>query len=367
MKRLLIAALVALGAAAGAAQQPQQADIEVLHIRGNLYLLAGAGGNVVASVGKDGVLLVDTGTEQNADKLLAAIQRLQRDVDAQITAIERLATPKFGAETRSTVITERDPRAPLKPIRYILNTHVHPDHVGGNLKVRAAGKTFTGGNVAGNIADAAEGSAILAHENVLVRMSTPPSGQPATPADALPTDTYFNDVMKMSHFFNGEGVQLMHQPAAHTDGDSLVYFRGSDVIATGDIFLTTSYPIIDLQRGGSLNGIVDSLNRIIDLSFSEFRTEGGTMIIPGHGRISDLADVAYYRDMVTIIRDRIQDMVNRKMTLEQAKAARPTLDYDPRYGATTGFWTTDMFVEAAYRSLSATPRPPAGRATGRTN
>jgi cyclase len=156
----------------------------------------------------------------------------------------------------------------------------------------------------------------------------------------------------LSHFFNGEGIQLVHQPAAHTDGDSLIWFRGSDVISTGDIYTTTNYPVIDLERGGTISGLIDSLNRILDLAFSEFRTEGGTMIVPGHGRLSDSADVAYYRDMVTVIRDRIQDMVNKGMTLQQVKAARPTKDYDPRYGAATGPWTTDMFIDAVYRSLS---------------
>ena len=159
--------------------------------------------------------------------------------------------------------------------------------------------------------------------------------------------------MKLSHFMNGEGVQIIHIPNAHTDGDSLVYFRGSDVIATGDLFVTTSYPIIDIERGGNVQGIIDALNRILDLSIAEFRTEGGTMIVPGHGRLCDSADVAYYRDMVTIIRDRIQEMIKKGMTLDLVKAAKPTRDYDPRYGATTGFWTTDMFIEAVYKSLSA--------------
>jgi len=119
----------------------------------------------------------------------------------------------------------------------------------------------------------------------------------------------------------------------------------------GDIFVTTSYTIIDLQRGGNIQGIIDGLNRILDMSIAEYRTEGGTMIVPGHGRLCDSADVAYYRDMVTIIRDRVDDMIKKGMTLEQIKAARPTRDYDPRYGATSGFWTTDMFVEAVYKSL----------------
>ncbi len=344
-----LVAAVAWGAHPSAQAQP---GVRVLPVRGNVYMLLGAGGNITVSVGRDGVLMVDTGTEGMSDQVTTALRGLQRQLDL------RDPLPIGGAETRSTV-AGRNIEAPAKPIRYIVNTHVHPDHTGGNVKLRAAGRTFTGGNVAGNIADAGEGAAILAHENVQVRLLTPPAGQAPAPADALPTDTYYTDTMKLSHFFNGEGVQLIHVPAAHTDGDSLVYFRGSDVIAAGDIFLTTGYPIIDRQRGGTLNGIVDGLNRILDLSIAEFRTEGGTLVVPGHGRLSDSADVAYYRDMVTILRDRIKNMVDRGMTLEQVKAAKPTADYEPRYGASTGFWTTDMFIEAAYASLGGPKAPPA--------
>ena len=333
--------------------------VKVLPVRGNVYVLTGAGANITLSVGLDGVLMVDSGSADMSDQVLAAVRSVQQWVEARLAA----AAPPvlFGAETRNSIVEARRADAPPKPIRYIVATSIAADHIGGNVKISSAGQTFTGGNVAGQLSDAKEGAAILGHEHLQNRMANPPAGQPVFPTRALPTDTYPTDSMKLSNFFNGEGIVLMHQPAAFTDGDTIVHFRGSDVIAAGEVFRTTTYPVVDVARGGTINGVIEGLNHIIDLAVPEFRSEGGTLVIPAYGRISDIADVAYYRDMTTILRDRVQDLAKKGMTLEQVKAAKPTADYDGRYGATAGPWTTDMFIEAVYKTVprEATGRPAA--------
>jgi cyclase len=306
-------------------------DVHMLPVRKNIYMLVGAGGNIAVSAGPDGVLLVDSGSAPMTDKVLAALHQLGSQLSVN--------------------------GAPPKPIQFIINTSVDPDHTGGNARIAKSGRTYTGGNVAGDLrglgeADPQEGAQIYAYQTVLNRMSaTLPPASPgkvpltATPTAAWPAVTYDTDVLNFSHFFNGEAIQIVHQPAAHTDTDSMVYFRGSDVLATGDIFVTTGYPVIDLAKGGSLQGVIDGLNHILDIAIPEFRLEGGTMIVPGHGRLCDSADVAYYRDMVTVIRDRIRDQIRKGKSLEEVKAAGLTKDYDGRYGS------PDSFIEAAYKSL----------------
>jgi glyoxylase-like metal-dependent hydrolase (beta-lactamase superfamily II) len=314
-------------------------DLEIVPVRGNIYMLSGAGSNITVSIAKDGVFLVDSGTAQMSDKVLSSIQRLSLE-------LTKVGKPILN-ESHSGSGTTLSGIAKPKPIRYIANTSSLPDHAGGNPRLAEAGRTFTGGNVSGDVANPSDGAAVLSHESTLQRLT-----DAKLPAKGLPTETYFGSVMKLSHFFNGEGVELIHLPSANTDGDSIVWFRGSDVISAGDVFDFTSYPRIDLAQGGSLQGVLAGLNRMVELAVPEFRTEGGTMVIPGHGRVCDLADLSYYRDMITIIRDRIQDMIKRDMTLQQIKAAKPTEDWDPRFGSDSGPWTTEMFVEAAYKSLT---------------
>jgi glyoxylase-like metal-dependent hydrolase (beta-lactamase superfamily II) len=266
-------------------------------------MLVGGGGNTTVQAGKDGVLVVNTKLAAQADKLVAAIRKISD-----------------------------------KSIRYVINTSADADVTGGNETVADAGRTITGGNVAGF--NAGFPATMVAFEKVGARMR-----EAGAPAGSWPQDTYFTDGKDL--FFNGEAVQVFHQPAAHSDGDSLVFFRRSDVVSTGDVFVPDRYPVIDVAKGGSINGVVASLNRILDLTVPADKEEGGTMVIPGHGRLCDEADVVEYRDAMTIIRGRIQAAVQKGMTLDQVKAAKLTRDYDPLYGS------PDAFVEAAYRSLAA--------------
>jgi len=292
-------------------------ELEVLKVQGNVYLIAGAGGNIAMQVSDGGVLLVDTGVAEMSDKVLAAVRSVAGD----------------------------------KPIHYIMNTHVHPDHIGGNENIAKDVGSVAKVAVVNTPGSTAFGTVmILANDNVLARMDKADNGLKAYPVEALPTETFIDEVKEI--FFNHEAVEMFHHPNAHTDGDSYVYFRRSDVLATGDVFTPSNFPVIDLARGGSVQGVIGALNHLLDLAIPEHHQEGGTMIIPGHGRICDEADLVEYRDMVVIVRDRIQDSIRKGMTLEQIKATRPTLDYDPLYGATSGFWTTDNFVESVYRSLT---------------
>ena len=287
-------------------------------------MIAGAGGNIAVQVGPIGAVLVNTGTEAMSDKVLAAVGKLTS-----------------------------------QPIRYIINTSADADFVGGNAKLSKAGQTVLGG-LAGNpgvsedVITNGGAASVLAHEGVLTRMSAPTGAKAPFPDASWPTKTYSGKGYSM--YLNGEGIQVLYQPAAHTDGDSIVFFRRNDVIVTGDIWDTTHFPVIDLARGGSIQGEIAALNRLLDLTIPPFPLpweEDRTLLISGHGRICDDSDLVEYRDMITIIRDNIQELIKRGMTVDQVKQADPTRAYRRRYGSDSGPWTTDMFVEAVYKSLTA--------------
>jgi glyoxylase-like metal-dependent hydrolase (beta-lactamase superfamily II) len=291
-----------------------KAEVHTLKVQGNVYMIVGPGGNTAVQVGDSGALVVDSQYEEVSDKIVAEIRKLTS-----------------------------------KPIRYVINTSADVDHTDGNAKISRAGAPVIGGNLGAVAFD--NGATIVAHENVLRAMSEGGEGKADTNADKLPTTTYFQGQKEI--FFNEEPVIVMFEPAAHTNGDSMVFFRRSDVIATGDIFNMNSYPVINVDKGGNIQGVIKALNVVLDITIPKHEQEGGTYVIPGHGRLTDEHDVLEYRDMVTIIRDRVQNMIKKGMTLAQVKEAKPTFEYDGRYGATTGPWTTDMFVEAVYKSLSA--------------
>lgn len=336
----VVAALLALTADPAAAQTAPGSAIEVLHVRGPIYLITAGGTNVTASIGPDGVLLVDTGPTELAAEVRATVDAIQ----GELAAAPR-APLVGGAETISRTLALFTPPAPAgaDSIRYVINTSALPNRIGGNAELAIAPREMS-------FQDPSEiATAIYAHENVLLRVSGAVDEGTTMPFEFWPSHTYV-DQYKLP-YFNGEGIQLIHIPSASTDGDTLVWFRGSDVISAGDVYRTDTYPIPHIEIGGDIGGVIEGLNVLVDLSIAEYRAEGGTLIIPGRGRISDVADVAAYRDMVTIIRDRVQSMIDAGRSLRQIKAALPHRDYDVRYAKEPG--VADRFTDALYSSLAA--------------
>jgi cyclase len=315
MRRLFAGFVLALGPLANLIAQQASSQLNVIPVQGKVHMISGAGVNITVHIGKYGVLLVDTPEPANVPRVIGEIRKLS-DL----------------------------------PLRWVINTSDSPEHVAGNAALVAPFSGRAGGGAPFGFVGLSRPS-IVAHENVLNRLSNPPQGLAPAAPDALPTTTYFQPSMDFS---NGEAIILYHQPAAHTDSDSLVLFRGSDVISTGAVFTPGRYPVIDLARGGSVNGLIASLTSILSLAVPEGFASGGTLIIPGRGRICEETDVAEFRDMVVIIRDRVQDLIKKGMTWDTIKASRPSRDYDTEYGGNSE--DGDRFVESIYRSLTQTQR-----------
>jgi glyoxylase-like metal-dependent hydrolase (beta-lactamase superfamily II) len=299
---------------------------EVLPVQGNIYLLSeGKSANVVLQAGEQGAFLVDSGTPVISERIIAAIRE----------------------RTKGS-------------LRGIVNTTMDLDHIGGNPTLAKTGLPLFGLSTIGAPVPDPEAN-IFAHEKALNRIAAPAGQVSAIPVELWPSNTFMGAKKKL--YFNHEPIELQYAPG-HTDGDIIVFFRKSDVIAAGDVFSTMMYPRFDPARGGSIQGILDGLNRLIDIAIPEFNQQGGTRIIPGHGRIANQSDVVEYRDMATIVRDRVRDLKKAGKTLAQVKAAGATLEYDALY--TIASYTGEMFVEAIYNDpkLPAVPAPaPKGRAT----
>jgi glyoxylase-like metal-dependent hydrolase (beta-lactamase superfamily II) len=293
-------------------------DVRALQVRPNIYMLTGGGANVTVQIGSQGVLVVDAPLPSRVSAAAAVIAGL---------------TPA--------------------PIRYVINTSATREHIAGNDAIAVLGRTAAAGPPRTNTAPSvvllgsAQGMTILAHENVLNRLTRAIDTDDAVTRGLLPTSTYYEPTKDFS--FNGEPIVVHHMPNAHSDGDSIVFFRSSDVISTGDVFTPDRYPAIDRTRGGSVQGVLAALNTILVMTVPEAFAEGGTKVIPGHGRLCEEIDVAEYRDMVYIVTDRIRDSIAKGHSLAEVQAARPTRDYDREYPSPAV--TPAMFVESVYESL----------------
>jgi cyclase len=290
-RALLFAAL--LPAIAGA-QNFDTIQVRAQALRGGIYMLRGAGGNIGLSVGDDAAFIIDDQYAPMTPKIIAAV--------AAITT---------------------------KPIKYVVNTHWHGDHTGGNENI---GKT---------------GTIIVAHDNVRKRMSVEQfndiynSRTPASPAGALPVVTFTDSV---TFHVNGEAIVAFHIPPAHTDGDAIIHFTKADVVHMGDTYFATGYPFVDVSSGGHVNGVIGVADRVLAMCKPE------TMIIPGHGPLSTCADLRVYRNMLVTVRDRVRAEIQKGSTVAQAQQAKLTAEFDARWGG--GFVPPARFVELVYRSLS---------------
>jgi cyclase len=279
--------------------------VRTVRLRENIYVILGAGGNITVQTGADGVLVVNSGATGFESDVLATLCQISDE-----------------------------------PLRRILLTGAEPHLTGGNAVLYRAGR-FIGGRGEQDTAQ------ISAHESVLTEMSS--GEQTSTDSSAWPQDVYFT-AHGIELYFNGEAVILLPAQNAVSAGNSIVYFRKSDVISAGDVFLQSSYPRIDAKRGGSLPGVIDALNKIIDLAIPAENQEGGTLIVSGDGRSSDEYELVTYRDMLTVFKDRIAHHIAAGKSLAQIQAAGVTQDYDGRYGADKS-WSPRQFVEAAYLSM----------------
>jgi glyoxylase-like metal-dependent hydrolase (beta-lactamase superfamily II) len=307
---LSVVALGVLGLASARAAEPGNGDLEIVPVTKNIYMIPGDGGNVVVQVGVDGIVLANSGAADGTDRLLAAIRKI----------------------------------SPL-PIRYIINTDGDPDSVGGNSAIAAAGQSLYNPPLG-------PGASVMAFSTVLARVAQ----TPGYPDSGWPTEAFLSP--QYSLIINGEPIVVFHQPAAHSDGDIFVLFRNSDVVDAGNVMDMSRFPMIDLAHGGSIQGEIAALDRLLELAIPPAPlvydySDNATDVIPAHGRICEQWEVVDYRDMVVIITDTIADMMKRHMTLDQIEAADPTKAYEARYGSTTGPWTTNMFVAAVYQSLKA--------------
>ncbi len=295
--------VLAVAVPLAAQQPPAEVKIETHKIADNLYMLLGEGGNIGVTVGADGVAIIDDQFDRMVPKIRSAVALLS-----------------------------------AQPIRFVINTHWHSDHTGGNAALGRAG------------------SVIVAHDNVRKRMSVESvsalSGRttPPAPAEALPIVTFDRAV---TMHLNGDALEVLHVANAHTDGDAIIRFRNANVVHMGDVFFNGLYPFIDSGSGGTIDGVIAAADKVLALA------DDRTKIIPGHGPLSSKADLQAYRDMLATVRDRIVKLVRAGKTQEQVLAAQPTREFDAKWG--NGFMKPDVWVGRLYVELKRAASDKGGR------